>query len=61
VLRRAAATASDRPTRYSNSEVRILSAIPTRELQVQVDTLAKERRELDTQLQQANWLTDLPE
>lgn len=60
VLRRAAATASERPTRYSNSEVRILSALPARELQAQVDTLAKARRELDTQLQQANWLTDLP-
>ncbi len=60
VLRRAAATASERPTRYSNSEVRILSALPARDLQAQVDTLAKARRELDTQLQQANWLTDLP-
>lgn len=60
VLRRAAATASERQTRYSNSEVRILSAIPARDLQAQADALARERRELDTLIQQSNWLTDLP-
>lgn len=60
VLRRAAATASERQTRYSNSEVRILSVLPARELQKQVDALAKARRELETQIQQLNWLTELP-
>lgn len=57
VLRRAAATASERQTRYSNSEVRILSAVPARDLQTQVDALAKQRRELE--IQQTNWLTEL--
>lgn len=60
VLRRAAATASERQTRYSNSEVRILAAMPARELQAEADRLAKERRELEVLIQQANWLTDLP-
>lgn len=60
VLRRAAATASERQTRYSNSEVRILSVIPARDLQKQVDALAKTRRELETGIQQLNWLTELP-
>lgn len=61
VLRRAAAAASERQIRYSNSEVRMIPVIPARELQSQVDTLAKERRELEVQIQQANWLTELPE
>ncbi|CAM3508166.1 DIP1984 family protein [Deinococcus frigens] len=60
VLRRAAATASERQNRYSNSEVRTLSVLPARDLQKQVDALAKARRELETQIQQANWLTELP-
>lgn len=59
-LRRFVATASERQTRYSNSEVRIVSVLSASELQVQVDSLAKQRRELETQIQQANWLTELP-
>lgn len=59
-LRRAAATASERQTRYSNSELRIVPVMPARELQAQVDALAKQRRELEAQIQQANWLTELP-
>ncbi|RJF72999.1 hypothetical protein D3875_17085 [Deinococcus cavernae] len=61
VLRRAAAAASERQIRYSNSEVRMVAVIPARDLQKQVDALAKERRELEAQIQQANWLTELPE
>lgn len=61
VLRRAAAAASERQVRYSNSEVKMIPVIPARELQSQVDALAKERRELEVQIQQANWLTELPE
>ena len=61
VLRRAAAAASERQIRYSNSEVKMIAVIPARDLQKQVDALAKERRELETQIQQVNWLTELPE
>lgn len=61
VSRRAAAAASERQMRYSNSEVRMVAVIPARDLQRQVDALAKERRELEAQIQQANWFTDLPE
>ncbi len=60
VLRHAATTASERQTRYSNSEVRIVPVIPARDLQKLADSLAKERRELETQIQQVNWLTELP-
>lgn len=59
VLRRAAATASERQTRYSNSEVRILSVVPARDIQTQADGLAKQRRELEAEIQQTNWLTEL--
>lgn len=61
VLRRTAATASERQTRYSNSEVRIVAALPAREIQAEVDRLAKARRELETAIQGLNWLTELPE
>lgn len=60
-LRRAAATASERPTRYSNSELRIVPVMPAREIQVQIDALAKQRRELEALIQQTNWLTELPQ
>ncbi len=59
-LRRAATAAAERQTRYSNSELRMVAVIPARELQKLADTLAKERRELEVQIQQANWLTELP-
>ena len=58
-LRSAADTASQRQTRCSNSEVRILSVIPARDFQKQVDALAMARRELETDIQQANWFTEL--
>lgn len=61
VLRRAAATASERQNRYSNSEVKIVAVIPARELQRLIDPLAKQRRELEAEIQQTNWLTELPE
>ncbi|GAA5501335.1 hypothetical protein Dxin01_01067 [Deinococcus xinjiangensis] len=60
-LRRFVATSSERQTRYSNSELRIVPVLPARELQASVDALAKQRRELEAQIQQANWLTELPD
>ena len=60
VLRRAVTTASERQTRYSNSEVRTVAVVPARELQKLADALAKERRELEVLIQQTNWLTELP-
>ncbi len=60
-LRRFVATASERQTRYSNSEVRIVPVLAARELQAQTDALARQRRELEAQVQAANWLTELPE
>ncbi|AAF11531.1 hypothetical protein E5E91_10190 [Deinococcus radiodurans R1 = ATCC 13939 = DSM 20539] len=59
-LRRAATAAAERQTRYSNSELRMVAVIPPSELQKLADVMAKERRELEVQIQQANWQTDLP-
>ncbi|GAA5511946.1 hypothetical protein Dcar01_00660 [Deinococcus carri] len=59
VLRGMAEAATLKQTRYSNSEVRMVAVVPARDLQKQVDVLAQERRELDTRIQQTNWLTDL--
>ncbi|MDO4263543.1 MAG: DIP1984 family protein [Deinococcus sp.] len=61
VLRQTAENASVQRQRFSGSEIRWVPAVNIRELQSQIDSLAKARRELDTALQQANWLTQLQE
>lgn len=47
--------------RYSKSEVRFRSTVNVAELQETADRLARRRRELDAQIQQANWQVDLVE
>lgn len=47
--------------RYSKSEVKFKSTISVSDTQARADALAKEYRELDTLLQEANWATDLLE
>ena len=46
-------------TRLTHTEIRILSAFPVAEMQKQVDSLSKTLRELDTKIQELNWLTEL--
>lgn len=41
--------------RYSNSEIKTIPTVNVRELQKQVDELAKQHRELDTKIQERNW------
>lgn len=53
--------ASVKQDRYSKSEVKFKSTIDIAVLQKQSDDLAKEYRELDTKIQEANWLKDLLE
>ncbi|EYB66849.1 hypothetical protein DEIPH_ctg064orf0010 [Deinococcus phoenicis] len=60
VLRGMAEAATLKQTRYSNSEVKMVAVVPARDLQKQVDALARDRRELEARIQQTNWLTDLP-
>jgi hypothetical protein len=45
--------------RFTRSEIKFESAVDVAAIQKQADELAKEYRELDTKIQEANWLTEL--
>jgi hypothetical protein len=51
--------ATIRADRFTRSEVKYYSTVDVRALQRQIDDLAKQHRELDTQIQEANWRIDL--
>ncbi|WP_312173442.1 DIP1984 family protein [Microbacterium sp.] len=59
----AAAAASGASTvfRQMRSELRQLAALPVADLRAQADAAAKELRELDNRIQQANWTRELEE
>ena len=52
-------SASQLGRRGMRSEIKLLSAVNVRELQKQVDQIAKELRLLDNSIQAANWATEL--
>jgi hypothetical protein len=56
-------SAFDRPFLLSRAraEIRILAAVGVAPARRRMDEPARERRELDTAIQQANWATDLVE
>jgi hypothetical protein len=54
-----AETASAGQARYSKSEIRVVRMVDVADLRRRADDLAKERRELDATIQEANWQTDL--
>ena len=60
-LKTLVSTASDRLPRYGRAEIRILPAVEVGPLRRRMDELARQRRELDTSIQQANWAIDLTE
>jgi hypothetical protein len=47
--------------RYTKSEVKYRSTVNVSEIQKQADELAKEHREIDAKIQEANWCEDLIE
>lgn len=51
--------ASEKVSRYSKTEIRILSTVSVSNLQKEVDKLSKELRETDETIQGLNWTTDL--
>lgn len=53
--------ASYRQERYMRSELRFVSTVDVADLQRQIDRLARDHRQLDTQIQALNWATDLIE
>ena len=58
-LRATLDAANVRSDRYSRNEIKFVRTIDVNALQKRVDELSKELRELDSKLQQANWMTDL--
>ncbi|WP_046214518.1 DIP1984 family protein [Paenibacillus wulumuqiensis] len=54
-----AQSASIRQDRFTRTEVRFISTVDVGELQREADRLAKTYRELDTRIQEMNWLTTL--
>ena len=54
-------TAASRQDRYGRSEIKYLSTVNIAELQTQSDRMARDYRQLDTKIQQANWNTELLE
>ena len=59
VLRSALDAANVRSDRYSRNEIKFVRTIDVNTLQKQVDDRSGDLRELDSKLQQANWMTDL--
>jgi hypothetical protein len=56
-----AAVGKGESSRQIRSELRYVTDVPVSELRQRSDDLAKQLRELDTQIQQANWSVDLVE
>ena len=54
-------TAATRQDRYGRSEIKYISTVNIAELQTQSDRMARDYRQLDTKIQQANWNTELIE
>ena len=49
----------ERAIRYSLKEIMVFSTVDVKELQKNVDRIAKELREVDEKIQGANWTIDL--
>lgn len=54
-----AAKANERDYRLTHTEVKMCVTIPIGQMQKQIDSISSDFRELDTQIQAANWTTDL--
>lgn len=52
-------TSSEKVSRYSKTEIRILSTVSVAELQKTVDDYSRQLRETDELIQGLNWTTDL--
>lgn len=50
---------SEKVSRYTKTEIRILSTVSVAEIQKEVDRLSKELRETDETIQGLNWTTEL--
>ena len=59
IWRQAGDAAAVRQIRGTKSEIKLVSAINVREARENADRFSKELRELDTKIQEANWINDL--
>ena len=59
ILRSFLDSASARVERYSRTEIKINSTVKVRDLQTELDGYSKQLRELDEQIQELNWTTEL--
>lgn len=58
-LRSTLDAANVRSDRFSRNEIKFVRTVDVNALQKKVDDLSRDLRELDSRLQQANWMTDL--
>ncbi len=61
VFHQAAEAAAQAQGRYGRSEIRLVRLIDVAAIRARLDDLARERRELDTNIQAHNWTVDLIE
>ncbi len=61
VLHQAAEAAAQAQARYIRSEIRLVRLVDVAAVRARLDDLARERRELDTEIQAHNWTVDLVE
>ncbi|HEY0738826.1 MAG TPA: DIP1984 family protein [Herpetosiphonaceae bacterium] len=61
IYRDLAAEATTKQDRYTRSEVKFQSTVNVPKIQQQADEFARAFRELDAQIQEANWRTDIIE
>jgi hypothetical protein len=59
LYRALASEATPKQDRYSKKEIKFLSSVNVSDIQLKADSAAKSLRELDSQIQQANWNNDL--
>jgi hypothetical protein len=60
-LKAVADATAEQQARYSRSEIRMVRTFDVAAVRQQVDGLARERRDLDIEIQAANWTVDLIE
>ena len=58
-LKAVADAAAQQQARYSRSEIRLVRTFDVADVRKRVDSLAREQRELDAEIQAANWMVEL--
>ena len=58
-LKAVADATAQQQARYSRSEIRLVRTFDVAQVRQRIDQLARERRELDTEIQAVNWTADL--